>query len=214
MTVAPRPQLGPLAAIEPAAWTDAIRDIAERPAAAARSLLQAGGKRWIASSRISARCRARARALRRRRRAAADDAPRRRDRERRDRASAPTRSPSRRSRAPGRRRRDDPARGHAARRADDARGARGARALARGRGAESLNGETLKLDGGFSLTRKPRPAPSAAVEEWLVEQEWRGPRARQPEPREVVGQAAVALAGMVGDGRDEARPGRARRARR
>jgi NAD(P)-dependent dehydrogenase (short-subunit alcohol dehydrogenase family) len=38
----------------------------------------------------------------------------------------------------------------------------------------SLNGETLKLDGGFSLTRKPRPAPSPAVEEWLVEEEWRG----------------------------------------
>src|SRR4029077_10388077 len=37
-----------LAELDPAAWTDAIRDIAERPAAAARSLLQSGGKRWIA----------------------------------------------------------------------------------------------------------------------------------------------------------------------
>jgi NAD(P)-dependent dehydrogenase (short-subunit alcohol dehydrogenase family) len=37
---------------------------------------------------------------------------------------------------------------------------------------ESLNGETLKLDGGFSLTRKSRPAPSAEIAEWLVEQEW------------------------------------------
>jgi NAD(P)-dependent dehydrogenase (short-subunit alcohol dehydrogenase family) len=37
----------------------------------------------------------------------------------------------------------------------------------------SLNGETLKLDGGFSLTRKPRPAPSAEIAEWLVEEEWR-----------------------------------------
>ena len=36
---------------------------------------------------------------------------------------------------------------------------------------DSLNGETLKLDGGFSLTRKPRPAPSAAVAEWLVDDE-------------------------------------------
>jgi hypothetical protein len=35
------------------------------------------------------------------------------------------------------------------------------------------NGETLKLDGGFSLTRKSRPAPSAEVAEWLVEPEWR-----------------------------------------
>ena len=39
----------------------------------------------------------------------------------------------------------------------------------------SLNGETLKLDGGFSLTRKPRPAPSAEVAGWLVEEEWRTP---------------------------------------
>ena len=37
----------------------------------------------------------------------------------------------------------------------------------------SLNGETLKLDGGFSLTRKSRPAPSPDVAEWLVEPEWR-----------------------------------------
>ena len=42
-----------------------------------------------------------------------------------------------------------------------------------GEAPESLNGETLKLDGGFSLTRKSRPAPSAAVAEWLVEPEWR-----------------------------------------
>ena len=40
---------------------------------------------------------------------------------------------------------------------------------------ESLNGETLKLDGGFSLTRKSRPAPSAEIAEWLVEEEWRTP---------------------------------------
>ena len=44
-----------------------------------------------------------------------------------------------------------------------------------GEAPESLNGETLKLDGGFSLTRKSRPAPSAAVAEWLVEEEWRQP---------------------------------------
>jgi NAD(P)-dependent dehydrogenase (short-subunit alcohol dehydrogenase family) len=37
----------------------------------------------------------------------------------------------------------------------------------------SLNGETLNLDGGFSLTRKSRPAPSPEVAEWLVEKEWR-----------------------------------------
>jgi NAD(P)-dependent dehydrogenase (short-subunit alcohol dehydrogenase family) len=39
----------------------------------------------------------------------------------------------------------------------------------------SLNGETLKLDGGFSLTRKPRAAPSAAIAEWLVDEDWRAP---------------------------------------
>ena len=61
VTVAPRPRLGPLAGLEPRAWSDAIRDIAERPAAAARSLLQAGGRRWVAVIPHSARCRARRR---------------------------------------------------------------------------------------------------------------------------------------------------------
>jgi NAD(P)-dependent dehydrogenase (short-subunit alcohol dehydrogenase family) len=37
----------------------------------------------------------------------------------------------------------------------------------------SLNGETLRLDGRFSLTRKPRAAPSAEIERWLIEKEWR-----------------------------------------
>ena len=37
VTVAPRPQLGPLAELAPDAWTAAIRDIAERPAAAAHT---------------------------------------------------------------------------------------------------------------------------------------------------------------------------------
>ena len=45
-----------------------------------------------------------------------------------------------------------------------------------GEAPESLNGETLKLDGGFSLTRKPRPAPSAEIADWLVEREWQPPR--------------------------------------
>ena len=48
VTVAPRPRLGPLAQIGFDDWTAVIRDIAERPAAAARSLLGAGGTRWIA----------------------------------------------------------------------------------------------------------------------------------------------------------------------
>ncbi len=50
VTVAPLPRLGPLAEIDPAAWTATIREIAERPAAAARALLSGGGggKRWIA----------------------------------------------------------------------------------------------------------------------------------------------------------------------
>jgi hypothetical protein len=48
VTVGPRPALGPLLELPHDAWVAAIRDIAERPTAAARSLLQSGGKRWIA----------------------------------------------------------------------------------------------------------------------------------------------------------------------
>jgi hypothetical protein len=37
----------------------------------------------------------------------------------------------------------------------------------------ALNGETFRLDGGFSITRKPRNAPSPEIAEWLVDAEWR-----------------------------------------
>ena len=74
----------------------------------------------------------------------------------------------------------------------------------------SLNGETLKLDGGFSLTRKSRPAPSAEVAEWLVEPEWRA-QLTVREAREVVERGGGGSR-VRGSGRP--RRGRLRRARR
>jgi len=58
VTVAPRPALVPLAAIEPADWRQAIRDTAERPAAAARAP-PAGppARRRAAPRRHNRRCR-------------------------------------------------------------------------------------------------------------------------------------------------------------
>ena len=167
---------GPLAAIEPAAWTAAIRDIAERPAAAARSLLQAGGKRWIAiiphlsslpspgsgpygAGGVMLQTMLRVAVIENAATGFCANAI----------AVAPFAGRARR------RRRDDPAREDTPR--GDLTTLEELAALVHwlaGEAPESLNGETLKLDGGFSLTRKPRPAPSAAVEEWLVEPEWRG----------------------------------------
>jgi NAD(P)-dependent dehydrogenase (short-subunit alcohol dehydrogenase family) len=175
VTVAPRPLLGPLAAIEPAAWTAAIRDIAERPAAAARSLLRDGGKRWIAiiphlsslpspgsgpygAGGIMLQTMLRVAVIENAASGFCANAI----------AVAPFAGVL-------------DADAETILRADTPRGdlttleelAALVHWLA-GEAPESLNGETLKLDGGFSLTRKPRPAPSAAVEEWLVEPEWRG----------------------------------------
>ena len=80
---------------------------------------------------------------------------------------------------------------------------------------ESLNGETLKLDGGFSLTRKSRPAPSAAVAEWLVEdgvapQLTAGRRARSSARRRWLSRAwpATAATRRVGVARGERRDDR------
>jgi hypothetical protein len=176
VTVAPRPRLGPLSGLEFGAWTEAIRDIAERPAAAARSLLRAGGTRWIAviphlSSlpspgsgpygaggvllqtllRVSVIENAatgfcaNAIAVGSLAGSLEDDA---------ERIAY-----------------EDTPRGALTTLEELA-------ALVHwlaGDAPESLNGEILKLDGGFSLTRKSRPAPSAAIEEWLVEREWRPP---------------------------------------
>ena len=175
VTVAPRPRLGALAAIEPAAWTAAIRDIAERPAAAARSLLQGGGKRWIAiiphlsslPSPGSGPYGAGGVMLQTMLRVAVIE------------NAATGFCANAIAVAPFAGALD--ADSETILRADTPRGdlttleelAALVHWLA-GEAPESLNGETLKLDGGFSLTRKPRPAPSAAVEEWLVEPEWRG----------------------------------------
>jgi NAD(P)-dependent dehydrogenase (short-subunit alcohol dehydrogenase family) len=174
VTVAPRPRLGALAAVSPGDWAAAIREIAERPVAAARALLQSGGTPWVAviphlSSLPSpgsgpygaggvllqtvlrvavienAATGFRANAIAVAPLAGTLAAP--------DEAIAREDTPNRQlvtldelADLVAWLLRDAPA---------------------------SLNGETLKLDGGFSLTRKPRPAPTAEVAEWLVEKEWR-----------------------------------------
>ena len=183
VTVAPRPQLGPLAAIEPAAWTAGHprhRRAAGRGGARARCAGRRG-KRWIAiiphlsslPSPGSGPYGAGGIML-------ADDAARRRDRERRDGfcANAIAVAPFAGVLDADSETilREDTPRGNSTQLEELA-------ALVHwlaGEAPASLNGETLKLDGGFSLTRKPRPAPSAEVEEWLVEPEWRAERARQP----------------------------------
>jgi NAD(P)-dependent dehydrogenase (short-subunit alcohol dehydrogenase family) len=174
VTVAPHPRLGPLAALEHAAWNDAIRDIAERPAAAARALLQAGGKRWIAviphlsslptpgsgpygAGGVMLQTVLRVAVIEN----AAEGFC----------ANAIAVGPLAGSLGDKEERiaRDDTPRGALTTLEELA-------ALVHwlvGDAPTSLNGETLKLDGGFSLTRKPRPAPSAEIAEWLVEEEWR-----------------------------------------
>ena len=174
MTVAPRPQLGPLAELEPEAWTAAIRDIAERPAAAARALLQGGGRRWIAviphlsslpspgsgpygAGGVMLQTVLRVAVIENAAAGFCANAI----------AVGPLAGaldPESASVAV-----EDTPRAQLTTLeelaavvhwlANDAPG--------------SLNGETLKLDGGFSLTRKARPAPSPAIAEWLVEEEWR-----------------------------------------
>ena len=176
ITVAPAPRLGPLAALEPAAWTDGIRDIAERPAAAARALLQGGGKRWIAviphlsslPSPGSGPYGAGGVMLQTLLRVAVIE------------NAALGFCANAIAVAPFAGMLD--AEAEMTLRTDTPRGdlttleelAALVHWLA-GEAPESLNGETLKLDGGFSLTRKPRPAPSAEVAGWLVEEEWREP---------------------------------------
>jgi NAD(P)-dependent dehydrogenase (short-subunit alcohol dehydrogenase family) len=174
VTVAPRPQLGPLAALAATAWTDAIRDIAERPAAAARALVQGGGKRWIAiiphlsslpspgsgphgAGGVLLQTVLRVAVIEN---AATGFC-----------ANAIAVGPfaGRLDGEAERTLREDTPRG-------DLTTLEELAALVHwlaSEAPESLNGETLKLDGGFSLTRKSRPAPSAEIAEWLVEPEWR-----------------------------------------
>jgi NAD(P)-dependent dehydrogenase (short-subunit alcohol dehydrogenase family) len=172
VTVAPRPQLGPLAVLAPAAWTDAIRDIAERPAAAARAVLQGGGKRWIAviphlsslpspgsgpygAGGVMLQTVLRVSVIEN---AATGFC-----------ANAIAVGPFAGSLAGEAEQvlREDTPRG-------DLTTLEELAALVHwlaGEAPGSLNGETLKLDGGFSLTRKARPAPSAEIAEWLVDDE-------------------------------------------
>ena len=177
VTVAPLPRLGPLAEIDPAAWTAAIRDIAERPAAAARALLSGGrgGKRWIAviphlsslpspgsgpygAGGVLLQTVLRVAVIENASSGLLRQCDRRRAARRQSRLRSASASSARTRRAGSRRTLGELA------------------ALVRwlaGDAPASLSGETLKLDGGFSLTRKARPAPSAEVAEWLVEKEWR-----------------------------------------
>jgi NAD(P)-dependent dehydrogenase (short-subunit alcohol dehydrogenase family) len=176
VTVAPRPELGPLAELAPDAWAGAIRDIAERPAAAARSLLRgrAGGKRWIAviphlsslPSPGSGPYGAGGVLLQTLLRVAVIE----------NAASGFCANAV----AVGPLAGSLDAEGERTLRQDTPRGQPTAiEELASlvhwlaGDAPAALNGETLKLDGGFSLTRKSRPAPSAEIAEWLVEKEWR-----------------------------------------
>ena len=175
VTVAPRPRLGPLAALELEAWTDAIRDIAERPAAAARALLAAGGgKRWVAviphlsslPSPGSGPYGAGGVLLQTVLRVAVIE-------------NAATGFCAN-AIAVGPLAGSLDAEGETTLREDTPRGRpttleelAGLVHWLAGDAPAALNGETLKLDGGFSLTRKSRPAPSAEIAEWLVEEEWR-----------------------------------------
>jgi hypothetical protein len=174
VTVAPRPRLAPLAAIEHAQWTEAIRDIAERPAAAVRALLQAGGSRWVAviphlssspspgsgpygAGGVLLQTVLRVAVIENAATGFCANAI----------AVAPFAGSL--DADADRTLREDTPRGDLTTLEELAGLVQWLLHDAPG----SLNGETLKLDGGFSLTRKSRPAPSAEVAEWLVEQEWR-----------------------------------------
>lgn len=42
------------------------------------------------------------------------------------------------------------------------------------RNAAHVNGEVLRVDGGYTVTRSAHVAPSQAVEKWLLDDRWRG----------------------------------------
>jgi NAD(P)-dependent dehydrogenase (short-subunit alcohol dehydrogenase family) len=173
VTVSPKPRLGPLAAIAPGDWAAAIRDIAERPVAAARALLQSAGTPWVAviphlsslPSPGSGPYGAGGVLLQTVLRVAVIE-----NAATGFRANAIAVGPLAGTLAAADERTavEDTPNGQLV--------TLGELAdlvvwLVRDAPA-SLNGETLKLDGGFSLTRKPRAAPTAEVAEWLVEKEW------------------------------------------
>ena len=39
--------------------------------------------------------------------------------------------------------------------------------------AAHVNGEVVRVDGGYTITRGSTPAPSVAAAEWLLDEEWR-----------------------------------------
>jgi NAD(P)-dependent dehydrogenase (short-subunit alcohol dehydrogenase family) len=177
VTVSPQPRLAPLAEIDPADWAAIIRDIAERPAAAARALLRGGGggKRWIAviphlsslpspgsgpygAGGVLLQTVLRVAVIEN---ASAGFCAN---------AIAVGPLPGTLDGESERILREDTPRGQAT---DVGELAALVHWLA-GDAPAALNGETLRLDGGFSLTRKSRPAPSPEVAEWLVEPDWRG----------------------------------------
>ena len=174
ITVAPRPRLGALATIEQAAWAEGVRDIAERPAAAARALLRGGGSRWVAviphlasqPSPGSGPYGAGAIMLQTVLRVAViENAPAGFC------ANAIAVGPLEGTLAGEDElvAREDTPRGQLTTTEELAALVR----LLVSEAPASLNGETLKLDGGFSLTRKARAAPSAGAAEWLMDEEWR-----------------------------------------
>ena len=169
VTVAPRPQLGPLVGAR-AGGLDRC-DPRHRRAAGRRGACAAPGrrgKRWVAViPHLSSLPSPGIGPVRRRRRPAPDGAARGSDRER---SVGVLRQRRRRRTAGGPLDRD----GERILREDTPRAQPTTlEELAElvhwlgGAAPASLNGDTLKLDGGFSLTRKTRPAPSAEVAEWL-----------------------------------------------
>jgi NAD(P)-dependent dehydrogenase (short-subunit alcohol dehydrogenase family) len=176
VTVAPLPQPGPLLELPHADWVSAIRDIAERPTAAARSLLQSGGGRWIAviphlssqpspgsgpygAGGVLLQTVMRVAVVESAARGFCANA-----------VAVPPLAGSRDAQTERDAREDTPT-GELTTLdqladlvhwlATDA--------------PRALNGDTLRLDGGFSITRKPRVAPSPEIAEWLVDEEWRAP---------------------------------------
>jgi NAD(P)-dependent dehydrogenase (short-subunit alcohol dehydrogenase family) len=174
VTVAPRPSFGPLLELPHDAWVAAIRDIAERPTAAVRSLLRAGGTRWIAvvsslgsqPTPGSGPHGAGAVLLRTVMQVAVVESAAAGFRA--NAVAVPLLAGSRDEQAEQADREDTPT-GELTTLDELADVVHWLACDA----PRALNGETLRLDGGFSITRTSRTAPSPEVAEWLVEERWR-----------------------------------------
>jgi NAD(P)-dependent dehydrogenase (short-subunit alcohol dehydrogenase family) len=174
VTVAPRPVLGPLLDLPHDGWIAAIRDIAERPTAAARSLLRSNGQRWIAvishlssqpspgsgphgAGGVLLRTVMQVAVVENAATGFCANA-----------IAVPPLAGSRDDATEGVSREDTPT-GELTTLDELADVVHWLASDA----PTALNGETLRLDGGFSITRKPRVAPSPEIAEWLVDAEWR-----------------------------------------